>query len=90
MTLKELVERYCVMKLANILWECVACSDGNRAELDWLTAERFIKDNPPIVDQVLQAFISTMPQPCGVSGETAVGKFPAETVRMMSKIIEAG
>jgi hypothetical protein len=57
MTIRELVLRFCVQKLANILWECLAFSDVDRAETDWLTAEDFVKKNPRIVEHILQMFL---------------------------------
>lgn len=58
MTIRELVERFCIQKLANILWECLEFSGTNRAEVDWLTAENFVKNNPQLVDPVFQRFLS--------------------------------
>ncbi len=49
---KECVRRFCVEKLARILYDCVASSAGNRALLDWFTAERFVLANGHITDLV--------------------------------------
>lgn len=48
-TLKDLVRRFCIRKLAQTLWECVE-HPGNRAEADWYTAEQFIDSNGHIID----------------------------------------
>ncbi len=80
MALKDLVERFCIVKLANILWQCVEFSVTDRAEADWLTAERFVKTNSDLVDRVLQAFISQItPVPGQASGETLVEGAPFDT-----------
>ena len=79
MTLKDLVERFCIQRLASVLWQCVEVSVTDRAELDWLTAEGFVKKNSHLVDRVLQTFVSLMPQPNNISGETAVEFVPYDT-----------
>ena len=57
MTIRELVERYCVQKLASILYECLEFSDADRAETDWLTAENFVKRHPESVERIVDTFI---------------------------------
>jgi hypothetical protein len=57
MTLKDLVEQFCIKRLAEVLWECVECSTADRTEFDWLTAERFVKKNPSLVSRALTAFV---------------------------------
>ncbi len=63
MTLRELIEQFCIKRLAEVLWQCVACSDANRAELDWLTAENFVKKHPPMIDNFFPMLVSQMGAP---------------------------
>lgn len=72
MTIRELVERFCVQKLASILYECLAFSDADRAETDWLTAERYVKDNPQLVDHVLRTFMFQGKTHVQITGATPV------------------
>ena len=37
------IREFCIRKVAQILYDCVACSESDRAEIDWHTAENFIK-----------------------------------------------
>ena len=56
MNFNECVRRFCVEKLARILYDCVACSGGDRALLDWLTAERFVLANQDRVDLIVAMY----------------------------------
>ena len=52
------VRNFCVRKLAQILYECVAYSHEDRALADWRTAEWFVNNNPGIVDVVYDLFMA--------------------------------
>ena len=52
----EEVREFCVRKLAQVLYECVASSHQDRAMLDWLTAERFIAANKQNMDRIYDRF----------------------------------
>lgn len=53
---------FCVRKLAEILYQCVACSHANRAALDWRTAENFVQSNKPTLDAIHDCFQSSCGQ----------------------------
>lgn len=73
MTIRELVQRFCIQKLAGTLWECLPFSDTDRAETDWLTAEDFVKKNPQLVDRILQTFLCQTGESSPTSGDKQVG-----------------
>lgn len=50
------VRQFCVKKLARILYDCLACSQPDRAMLDWLTAERCVDTNKHIVYAICSCF----------------------------------
>lgn len=52
----EEVREFCIRKLAQNLYECVACSHRDRAMLDWLTAERFVASNKKVMDRICDHF----------------------------------
>jgi len=56
-TIRQLVERYCAKKLAQILYENVGCSQEDRALLDWQISENFVRAHPTFVDEVVKSFI---------------------------------
>ena len=56
MNFNEWVQRFCIEKLARILYDCVACSSSDRSLLDWLTAERFVLANQDRVDLIVALF----------------------------------
>lgn len=78
MRIYTLFWEFCIRKLARILYDCVECSHTDRAELDWLTAEKFIKENrwrlAPILSEFLAAtklsensFVSDVPSSIDIS-----------------------
>jgi len=55
----QLVKRFCVQKLAEIICECVECALPDRALLDWVTAERIIGAESHVVSDLARAFAMT-------------------------------
>jgi hypothetical protein len=66
MSIGTMIGEFCQQKLARILSECVKCSSSDRSMLDWLTAERFIRGNPHLVEGVLKDFLAR-PEADGLS-----------------------
>ena len=56
MNFYDCVRRFCVMKLARILYDCVDCSVSDRAFLDWYVAEGFVFANAHITDLIVALF----------------------------------
>ena len=52
----EVVERFCVRKLAHILFENVFCSHEKRDHLDWFTAQGFVQNHSHIVHLIYRIF----------------------------------
>lgn len=61
-TLRVLVRRFCVIKLAQILYECVECERSDRAVADWLAAERFVVTNPDTIEAIASRFMTMLQQ----------------------------
>ncbi len=57
--MNTIIREYCVKKLAQILHDCVECP-GNRAEIDWATAQRYIDEHSYIVDHVADRLVSAI------------------------------
>jgi hypothetical protein len=55
-TLLEVIEKFCIEKLARILYDCVDSLYSDRAELDWRTAENFVKRHPGLIYNMMRLF----------------------------------
>lgn len=57
---QELIREFCVRQLAQFLFENVECSHADRAELDWLTAERHAHHHSSFRANVFKEFQDLM------------------------------
>ena len=56
MKTEVVIREYCIKKLAQILYDCVECP-GDRAKIDWATAQNHIDGNRWVVDTVMENLI---------------------------------
>lgn len=56
---RNAAQRFCTEKLARLIHDHVDCALEDRAETDWLTAERYLNAHPEVVTAVVH---STWPE----------------------------
>jgi len=57
MDIVNAVRELCIRKLARILYDCVECSESDRALIDWRAAEQVVDANRHFVARMVQVLV---------------------------------